>query len=286
MKKYILILNTLFLSFFLLSCGVSSNFVNVSMPNFKPQINTQVKIPDSNIKIALDPILIERNNNYSDYFENSVLKIRLDKEIELLKENLEEQIKTIVQLKNYEISQENADYKLESVVKIYIDEQNVKKSEQWLGGESVSSNLGLSFLGKIALIDLHNPQNTTKITSETKLDSLINLLYPIKSAQGMSLFKTSLSTVPTQLNKGLEIPAFELDKSFLSFYKNTLETLYKNLPQAQLSSNNKEQNFNEFQNEELLEELPKENLNSENSNTDLEEKENETINDDGVIIFE
>ncbi|EDP2958662.1 hypothetical protein GJT25_06400, partial [Campylobacter jejuni] len=97
MKKYILLASSMLI---LAACGgTSSNFVNVSMPNFKPQVPTKVEPINSGVSIALEPINIEQNNNYSDYFENSVLKIRIEKEIDLLKQNLEEQIKTIAQLK-------------------------------------------------------------------------------------------------------------------------------------------------------------------------------------------
>ncbi|EAI4525961.1 hypothetical protein BA694_08040, partial [Campylobacter jejuni] len=230
MKKYILLASSMLI---LAACGgTSSNFVNVSMPNFKPQVPTKVEPIDSGVSIALEPINIEQNNNYSDYFENSVLKIRIEKEIDLLKRNLEEQIKTIAQLKGYKIVTTNPDYTLKSSISIYTEEKNAQKTSNFMSGDYVKSNLGINFKGKIDFIDAHNPQNSTNLSSSTKLDSLVALNYPIKNDDGVNMFKTTISTVPTQLNKGLEQPAFEIDKSFLAFYKNTLNTLYNNLPKA------------------------------------------------------
>lgn len=286
MKKYLI----LFLSsLILVACsGTSSKFVNVSMPNFKPQITQAPNTTNSGIKVNLEPILIERNNNYSDYFENSVLKIRIEKELELLKENLEEQIKTILAFRGYELSSNNPDYKLQTQINVYIEENSVEKSTNFFSGDSVSSNLGLKFQGKIQFINSHNPQNSTNITSNTELESNIALNYPIKSTDGINMFKTTLSSVPTQLNKGLETPAFEIDKSFLYFYKNTLNALYNNLPKADnLGKNNTEskKEYNEFIPSQNFEEnLPKIEENSQSSNQN--KQDNNSKNPSGVVIFE
>ncbi|ARJ56142.1 hypothetical protein [Campylobacter cuniculorum] len=281
MKKYAL---SMVFALFLSACGkTSSSFINVSMPNFKPQTPIKTETPHSGVKISLEAINIEQNNNYSDYFENSTLKFRIDKEIELLKQNLEEQMKTIARLKGYELSSTNADYKLQSTLSIYIEEKNAQKTSEWLNGDSISSNLALNFQAKMEFIDAHNPQNITNITSNAKTDSFVSLTYPVKSGEGVGLFKTTFSAVPTQLNKGLERPAFEIDKAFLAFYKTTLNTLYENLPQA-LNSNNENnqgnQEFNEFINDESFNETFNENQNSQNSS------EKSHKNTDGVIIFE
>lgn len=286
MKKYLI----LFLSsLILVACsGTSSKFVNVSMPNFKPQITQAPNTTNSGIKVNLEPILIERNNNYSDYFENSVLKIRIEKELELLKENLEEQIKTILAFRGYELSSNNPDYKLQTQINVYIEENSVEKSTNFFSGDSVSSNLGLKFQGKIQFINSHNPQNSTNITSNTELESNIALNYPVKSTDGINMFKTTLSSVPTQLNKGLETPAFEIDKSFLYFYKNTLNALYNNLPKADdLGKNNTEskKEYNEFIPSQNFEEnLPKIEENSQSSNQN--KQDNNSKNPSGVVIFE
>ena len=71
MKKTLLLSTALF---FVACSNTSSNFVHVSMPNFKPQTPTQIQAINSGIKIALEPLALEQNNNYSDNFENSVLK--------------------------------------------------------------------------------------------------------------------------------------------------------------------------------------------------------------------
>ena len=75
---------------------------------------------------------------------------------------------------------------------------------------------------KIDFIDAHNPQNSTNLSSSTKLDSLVALNYPIKNDDGVNMFKTTISTVPTQLNKGLEQPAFEID-NFIQKYSPQLK---------------------------------------------------------------
>ncbi|HDZ5075369.1 TPA: hypothetical protein RTH04_000591 [Campylobacter jejuni] len=297
MKKYILLASMLILT----ACGgTSSNFVNLSMPNFKPQVPTKIEPIDSGVSITLEPINIEQNNNYSDYFENSVLKIRIEKEIELLKQNLEEQIKTIVQLKGYKIVNTNPDYTLKSLISVYTEEKNAQKTSNFMNGDYAKSNLGINFKGKIDFIDAHNPQNSTNLSSNTKLDSLVTLSYPIKNDDGVNMFKTTISTVPTQLNKGLEQPAFEIDKSFLAFYKNTLTTLYNNLPKATdigKTIPNTNNDFNNFDGNATFEEsLPQTNSNQNNTiknaptqnisiNPSTTNQNNGSKNQDGVEIF-
>ncbi|ENK1724975.1 hypothetical protein AB2848_000905 [Campylobacter upsaliensis] len=283
MKKTLLLSTALF---FAACSNTSSNFVHVSMPNFKPQTPTQIQAINSGIKIALEPLALEQNNNYSDNFENSVLKIRIDKENELLKQNLEEQIKTIAKLKGYELDNTNPDYKLKGIIKIFIDEKEIQKTSEWLSGDSIDSKLGLKFEGKIEVVDAYNPQNKTKISSDTKLDSFIDLTYPIKSSDGVGMFKTTLSNVPTQLNKGLECPAFEIDKAYLAFYKNTLNSLHANLPKALDLGKSEPQNtkeYNEFINEGFSEENPTQQRHKKES-----QMQEAPINseEDGVIIFE
>lgn len=107
--------------------GVQAVILSMFLCQFKPQVPTKVEPIDSGVSIALEPINIEQNNNYSDYFENSVLKIRIEKEIDLLKQNLEEQIKTIAQLKGYKIVTTNPDYTLKSSISIYTEEKMHKK---------------------------------------------------------------------------------------------------------------------------------------------------------------
>ncbi|EAJ7104742.1 hypothetical protein YZ54_04405 [Campylobacter upsaliensis] len=283
MKKTLLLSTALF---FAACSNTSSNFVHVSMPNFKPQTPTQIQAINSGIKIALEPLALEQNNNYSDNFENSVLKIRIDKENELLKQNLEEQIKTIAKLKGYELDNTNPDYKLKGIIKIFIDEKEIQKTSEWLSGDSIDSKLGLKFEGKIEVVDAYNPQNKTKISSDTKLDSFIDLTYPIKSSDGVGMFKATLSNVPTQLNKGLERPAFEIDKAYLAFYKNTLNSLHANLPKALDLGKSEPQNtkeYNEFINEGFSEENPTQQRHKKES-----QMQEAPINseEDGVIIFE
>ncbi|MFQ6342403.1 hypothetical protein [Campylobacter sp. VTCC 70190] len=300
MKKYIILASSMLI---LTACGgTSSNFVNVSMPNFKPQVPTKVEPIDSGVSIDIEPVSIEQNNNYSDYFENSVLKIRIEREIELLKQNLEEQIKTIAQLKGYKIVESNPDYTLKSLISVYIEEKNTQKTSNLMSGDSIKSNLGINFQGKIDFIDAHNPQNSTNLSSSTKLDSLVALNYPIKNDDGINMFKTTISNVPTQLNKGLERPAFEIDKSFLAFYKNTLNTLYNNLPKATdigktIPDNTNASGFNSFDGSVIFEEnlshtQPNEADTSENTNTKNTAKPSKTNQNDGsksqngVEIFE
>lgn len=286
MKKYILI--TIFAILFSACSSTSSNFVNVSLPNFKPQVPTKIEPIQSNVKISLEPINIEQNNNYSDYFENSVLKLRIEKEIDLLKENLEEQIKTIALLAGYEIDDKQPDYKLKTTVNIYIEEKEIQKANELLGGDFIDSKLGIAFKANSEFINVYDPKNKTDMSSNAKLDSLINLTYPIKSDDGIGMFKTSISNVPTQLNKGLERPAFEIDKSFLAFYKHFLNTLYSNLPKALdlgKPSIKNTQEFNEF-NTQDFEEQNTDKIDLNNDNTDNDEEKYPQKNDDGVIIFE
>ena len=242
MKKILI----LFIVAFFYSCSnTSSEFVNVSLPNFKPQVPTNTdNIEKTNIKVKLSNINLIQNNNNSLDFEQSVLKIRINKEIELLKENLKEQISTILALKGYNISDQDYDYELNTTIVINLEETNIIQSNQFFNGQSIESDLILSFKANIDFINIKDINNTTNITTDANLDSNIKIIYPVKSEDGVTMFKTSLSSVPTQLNKGLERPAFDIDRAFLSFYKNTLNTLYNNLPMAQEEKTEKE--FNEF----------------------------------------
>ncbi|MCX2682439.1 MULTISPECIES: hypothetical protein [unclassified Campylobacter] len=204
------------------------------------------------VKIIVEPVVIEQNNNYSDYFESSVLKVRLEKELQLLKQNLEEQIATIVQLKGYERVDLNADYKITTSISVYAEETKVQQFDSFIKGDSIRSDFGFSLNGKIDFIDLHNPQNSTNFLNSAKLDSPVSLNYSIKNDDGIFLFKTTLSSVPTQLNKDLEKPAFEIDKVFLIFYKNMLNSLYLNLVNATEQRENlkkEEKGYNEFNQE-------------------------------------
>ncbi|TKX31340.1 hypothetical protein [Campylobacter estrildidarum] len=288
MKKYFLFVIFLFL----VACSnTSSSFVNISMPNFRPQVPIKIEPTDTEVTISLEPIIIEQNNNYSDYFENSVLKIRIEKEIELLKQNLEEQMITVAKLKGYKIVNSNSDYILKSLINVYIEERDVQKENSFMSGDFIKSNLGINFQGKISFIDAHNPQNSTNFSSNTKLDSLISLVYPIKNVDGVDMFKTTISTVPTQLNKGLERPAFEIDKSFLTFYKTTLNSLYSNLSKA-IDMNKYtpkgSTEFNSFNENTSFEEAPpvKQNNTFENTPSKTENQNSNNQDRDGVIIFE
>ena len=279
MKKYILILS----AFFLAACGSSSSFTNLSLPNFKPQVQTQVQNANSGVSIEFASINMEQNNNYSDFFENSVLKLRIEREIELLKQNLEEQIETIVKLKGYELKDSNADYKLNGLVSIYIEEKDVQKNSSFMSGDFVKSNLGINFKAKIELVDARNSQNSTQISSDTKLDSLVELNYPIKNDDGLSMFKTTISNVPTELSKELAKPAFEIDKSFLAFYKNTLNSLYNNMPLAEKKE--EKSSFNSFEENTNFENIePKIEPKQENTTEFLDKSEEKDLG--GIEIFE
>ena len=279
MKKYILILS----AFFLAACGSSSSFTNLSLPNFKPQVQTQVQNANSGVSIEFASINMEQNNNYSDFFENSVLKLRIEREIELLKQNLEEQIETIVKLKGYELKDSNADYKLNGLVSIYIEEKDVQKNSSFMSGDFVKSNLGINFKAKIELVDAENSQNSTQISSDTKLDSLVELNYPIKNDDGLSMFKTTISNVPTELSKELAKPAFEIDKSFLAFYKNTLNSLYNNMPLAEKKE--EKSSFNSFEENTNFENIePKIEPKQENTTEFLDKSEEKDLG--GIEIFE
>ena len=280
MKRYFLLV----LSVFFVACSsANSNFVTLSLPKFKPQVPNQTQTTYSEVKVFVEPVMIEQNNNYSDYFENSVLKIRLEKEFELLKQNLEAQIKAIMRLKGYEIVNSNADYKVQTLISVYMQESKVQKSSSFVSGDSIQSDFSLSFNAKIDFVDMYNTQNATNFLSSTKLDNPVSLNYPIRNNDGLVLFKASVSSVATQLNKGLENAAFELDKSFLAFYKTTLNTFYSNLANATeqgKTSKQEEKEYNEF--------IQENNFNEENFGETKpdEEDENSSEQYDGVTIFE
>lgn len=245
MLKYFFVLT---LTCFFLACsGASSQFVNVSLPNFRFENTTQKSTQNQGLKARVSNLVIEQNNNYSNNFENSVLKIRLDKEIELLKARLEEELKNALKLKGYELDEENPTHELSGTIFIYINEDNVEQDSNWLKGEYIHSNLSLSMQARLNFAD--NANNIVKIDSNSALDSSVSIIYPIKNNKGLSMFRSTLSSVPTQLNKGLERAAFELDKVFLNFYKNTLEASYDNIALASFegTQETKQEIFNDFE---------------------------------------
>lgn len=252
MKKIIFLFTLLF---FYACSNTSSNFVHFSLPNFKPQVSANTdNIEKSGIKVKLSDIKIDQNSDYSEDFRQSVLNIRINKEIELLKENTKEQISTILALKGYEINNEIYDYELNTSINIFIKEDNLSQSSQFFNGQSIESDLIIIFDANIDFVNAKDSQDFQKIATNTKLDSGIKIIYPIKSEDGITMFKTSLSSVPTQLNKGLEEPAFNIDKAFLSFYKSTLNTLYNNIPQANtLKKEEDKKEYNDFNQESIQE---------------------------------
>ncbi|TQR32409.1 hypothetical protein DMB92_04745 [Campylobacter sp. MIT 99-7217] len=247
----------LFFILFFVSCS-NSNFTYMPLPNFKAQVKESGA--DLTASVELKDIQIQRVSEYSNEFESSVLKIRIDEEIELLKERLKSQSEAILRTKGYKVVKNNADYEFSNTLSIIIKESNIQKNKELLSGEAINSDLNISFHSEMLLRNKTNSAHT-KISSQTSLQDPINISYPFQNDQGVQMFKTTISSVATQINKSLEHEVFEIDKIFISFYKNSLTTLYHNLKSHDNANEDSQIPYDDGQ------------IDS-------------TIHEDGVIIFE
>lgn len=220
MKKYFFSLAVLLLS----ACSsTSSNFTHLPLPNFKADFAKQEM--QDRVSINVKEIEVQRINQYSKDFESSVLRIRLDEELKLLVKKLQKQSEDLLRLRGYDISSSNPDYTLYHKIDVYIEESDIKRKNQWLSGEELSSMLHLSLSSNM---QLKGSGGIVDMNTNVKFQAPIAIEYPVKTAQGTSFFKTVVSTVPTQINKGLEVAVFDIDKLLLKFYKDSLSNLDKN----------------------------------------------------------
>ncbi len=234
MKKLLIIAFTLA---FVACSQTSSNFTYLPMPNFKNHTNDTNLRPSSGKKVSLRLIDLRRNEAVSQGFKDSVLKARIDEETRLLIQKLEAQSKQILAYKGYEVVQSGADYELLHSITLDLRELNAQKSEQWLKEEAINSSLELNLYSTITLQSLRKSSQTRQINTATALDQPVKITYASKDGKGVNFFKTTLSSVPTQVNKELSLAAVDIDNAFLSFYNGVLNNLVANLSNDLAGSN-------------------------------------------------
>lgn len=178
-KEFLILLNLIFLS----ACSsTSSNFTHIPLPSFKAHFEQQNE--SSDISVAVKNIEMQRINQYSKDFEDSILKIRLDKEIELLVKNLQKDSEKLLASKGFVVNNTNATYTLYHKIDIYIQESDMNKKNQWLSGEELSSKLHLSLSSNL---QLKSKNDVINMNTNVKFDAPIAIAYPIKSSDRKSV---------------------------------------------------------------------------------------------------
>ncbi|MBF7046748.1 hypothetical protein IY804_01430 [Campylobacter volucris] len=262
MKKIFLLLITI-LSF--IACTDNQKTYHISMPSFKTQIqehNTTTNVDGPKVKIL--EAQISKNTFYSSYFEQSTLNQRIDKSLQLLKDQLIKDVKTILENKGYQIVQDGADYTFTMIINASLYEDKVLRSSG-LGGENVESSFMLILEAQNTLASLDG--NTTSINSSTKFDDAITINYPIKSQAGFDTFKQVYSAVPTQINENTSASVLEVDNLFIKFYKEMSVNLQTSIPKY----------------EKITTEIKTQDLVEEDTNTT---KESNPYQNNEVIIFQ
>lgn len=204
------------------SIGTSSKIYDTSLPNFKEQYKINENIQKNDL-ISINDLEIIKNYDYSNEFEHSVLKIRIDESIKLLKTNLQKQIMNILKIKNYKINENN-----KIKITINLNEKEVKKHSKLFSGDYISSKLNLNIDGDIIFIDKNNIE--IKIKEKESLTKPLDIKYDIKNNSGSFYFKSTISATPTRINEDLQMVVLEIDQLFLSFYRDILNTIYTKIP--------------------------------------------------------
>lgn len=235
--RYFLRVALIFGACFFVACSqTSSNFTYLALPNFKNYASNERISQPSSQKVSVRAIDLRCNEALSQDFQNSVLKARIDEETRLLVQKLEAQSREILAHKGYEVVQSGADYELVHAVTLDIRELNPQRSEQWLKEEAINSSLELNLYSTITLQSLRNSNETRQINTATALDAPVKITYASKDGKGVGFFKTTLSSVPTQVNRELAVAAVDIDNAFVSFYNGVLSNLVANLSGANVAS--------------------------------------------------
>lgn len=223
MKKLFLLY---IVSLFFISCSqTSSNFAYMPMPDFKNYSNNDVFHSNLGKSIHVRAIEVKYENQTSQDFSTSVLKSRIDEEMRLLIQKLQTQSAQILSSNGYKVVEGNADYELLHTITLNLKESDITKKDEWLKGEAIKSNLELALNSQISI----QGNDSKQINTSTALDNPVSITYANKNADGINFFKTTLSSVPTQVNKELSFAALQLDNVFLKFYNAVLINLNNNL---------------------------------------------------------
>ncbi|EAK5747800.1 hypothetical protein J8164_000969 [Campylobacter lari] len=262
MKKILLFFSIIL---FLSACTGNQKTYYISMPNFKSTFEEYNHTNTSNPKVKINDVEIIKSTFYSSYFEQSTLNQRINKSLELLKKQLLEDSKALLQSKGYIIDNENPDYAFNIVINASLYEDKVTRNSS-LGGDSVESSFMIILEAQSHLNNLHQEDTFQSATSSAKLNDPIILNYPIKGQASIESFRQVYSAVPTQVNETLAASALEIDKVFVAFYKeitSSLKTSIKEIKEETKTQENsevqdvkqddkKEEKITPYQNNEVI----------------------------------
>ncbi|WP_279176878.1 hypothetical protein [Campylobacter insulaenigrae] len=242
MKKMLICISAIL---FFAACASNQKTYHISMPNFKAQIqSSDANISaNENAKVKISEVQIIKNTFYSSYFEQSTLNHRINKSLELLKNQLIKDAKNILQNKGYKIVEANANYTFDITINANLYEDKVTKNSSF-SGDNIESSFMFILEAQNTLADLDG--NTTSLTSSSKLDDVIIINYPIKSQASFDTFRQVYSAVPTQINESMSNSVLEIDNLFIKFYKELILSLQNSLPQNEKTTH-KEENLEEIQ---------------------------------------
>ncbi|HEG2581395.1 TPA: membrane lipoprotein lipid attachment site-containing protein [Campylobacter lari] len=262
MKKILLFFSIIL---FLSACAGNQKTYYISMPNFKSTFEEHNHTNANNPKVKINDVEIIKSTFYSSYFEQSTLNQRINKSLELLKKQLLEDSKALLQSKGYIIDNENPDYVFNIVINANLYEDKVTRNSS-LGGDSVESSFMIILEAQSHLNNLHQEDTFQSTTSSAKLNDPVILNYPIKGQASIESFREVYSAVPTQLNESLAASALEIDKVFVAFYKeitSSLKTSVKEIKEESKTQENskvqdvkqddkKEEKVTPYQNNEVI----------------------------------
>lgn len=218
----------LILAIFLAAC--SQKNVYVAMPSM-PKMFDKTMIKDYAIPIKVGKITFARTNDYSDFFEQSNVLLRINEELSLMLDSLSEQIKLLLVNKGYKID-DNASLVLNTNISLFLKESALSKDS-----DHINSLLMMSLDFKSTLEDKNTLENIS-VTNRSGFDNPIPISYDAPSTD----------FVPTLFAKELYPSLFASDNLILGFYKSTLATLQNNIPSVKA---NKSQIVTPVQNEEI-----------------------------------
>ncbi|EAK9945599.1 hypothetical protein A0Y81_00535 [Campylobacter lari] len=236
MKKILLFFSIIL---FLSACAGNQKTYYVSMPNFKSTFEEHNHTNANSPKVKINDVEIIKSTFYSSYFEQSTLNQRINKSLELLKKQLLEDSKALLQSKGYTIDNENPDYIFNIVVNANLYEDKVRRNSS-LGGDSVESSFMIILEAQSHLNNLHQEDTFQSTTSSAKLNDPIILNYPIKGQASIESFREVYSAVPTQVNESLAASALEIDKVFVTFYKEITSSLKTSVKEIKEESKTQE----------------------------------------------
>lgn len=232
MKKILLFLiMTLFFS----ACTSNPKTYYISMPHFNSSYEEHNNTDHQGPKVKINDIEIIKNTFYSSYFEQSTLNQRINKSLELLKQQLLKDAQALLISKGYTIDNQNPDYAFNITISANLYEDKVTRNSNF-GGNNVESSFMIILEAQSNLNHLHQSDTFQTAISSAKLNDPIVLNYPTKGDTGLESFRQVYSAVPTQVNESIAASALEVDKVFIAFYKEITSSLKTNIQEVKEES--------------------------------------------------